>query len=78
MRRACGMPCEAEARRLWAAGEAGRAALWNRLAVAMGPAEARAWLREFEGRVAAEGPGEGPQGSRSRRRSAWISQRFLV
>ena len=75
-----GCPCEAEARRLWSMGEAGQALLWNRLAVALGPARARVWLGDFEARLAAERPEDAPapQGSRSRRRSAWISQRFLV
>lgn len=65
-------PCEAEARRLWGLGETGRAALWNRLATAMGPARARLWLAEFEARLGAA------QSRRPPRRSARISHRFLV
>ncbi|MDT8345645.1 MAG: hypothetical protein RQ752_14570 [Thermohalobaculum sp.] len=65
-------PCEAEACRLWALGEIGQAALWNRLATAMGPARARLWLAEFEARLGAAQSGRPP------RRSTRISHRFLV
>ena len=78
-RRGAGAPCEAEARRLWSMGEAGQSALWNRLAVTMGPARAREWLRSFEAALEGEATGRAPaQGNRPRRRSEWISQRFLV